>query len=61
MHSDEMSSNKWTAFHDQTFQLPVKISCATNKKNPRDGVLGFGGIAKCLINTALYIGEESHV
>ena len=59
----EMSSNKWTAFHDlsQIFQLPVKTSCATNKKNPRDGALGFGGIGKCLINTALYIGEESHV
>lgn len=42
------------------FQLTRKISCATNKK-PEDGVLGFGGIAKCLINTALYIGEESHV
>lgn len=30
----EMSSNKWTAFHDltQIFQLPVKTSCATNKK-----------------------------
>ena len=61
----EMSSNKWTAFHDlptylKFFSCLLKLPMLQTKK-PEGCTLGFGGIGKCLINTALYIGEESHV
>lgn len=47
--------NLKTAFPWELTQLFL-VACQNflcyKQKNPRDGVLGFGGIAKCLINTA---------
>lgn len=62
LHPDEefpMKSSQGRACF--SFSVDQKSLLCYKQKNPRDGVLGFGGIAKCLINTALYIGEESHV
>lgn len=63
MECTPMRCLRTNGLHSMTklFSCLLKFLVLQTKKNPRDGVLGFGGIAKCLINTALYIGEESHV
>lgn len=57
MHSDETQN----AFHDLTqfFSCLSKLLVLQTKK-PEDTILGFGGIAKCLINTA-FVKETSYV